>query len=147
MTVFLIRRLVQSVAALFVMSLIVFVGIFAIGNPVDIFIAADADQFERERAIRALGLDLPLWEQYFVFVRNAFAGDLGTSFVFNMSALQLILQRMPATLELAAAALVIAVSIGIPLGIYAGTARNRWALGRSWPVRYSASVCPHFGSG
>ena len=120
MTVFLIRRLMQSVAALFVMSLIVFVGVFAIGNPVDIFIAADAEQAERERAIRALGLDLPLWEQYFVFVRNALAGDLGKSFVFNMSALQLIGQRMPATLELAASALVIAVAIGIPLGMYAG---------------------------
>jgi peptide/nickel transport system permease protein len=126
MTVFLIRRLMQSVAALFVMSLIVFVGVFAIGNPVDIFIAADADQLERERAIRALGLDLPLWEQYFVFVRNAFTGDLGKSFVFNMSALQLIVQRMPATLELAAAALVIAVAIGIPLGMYAGYRPETW---------------------
>jgi peptide/nickel transport system permease protein len=126
MTVFLIRRLMQSIAALFVMSLIVFVGVFAIGNPVDIFIAADADQLERERAIRALGLDLPLWEQYFVFVRNAFAGDLGKSFVFNMSALQLIVQRMPATLELAAAALVIAVAIGIPLGMYAGYRPESW---------------------
>ena len=120
MTVFLIRRLLQSVTALFVMSLIVFVGVFAIGNPIDIFIAADADQLERERAIRALGLDLPLWQQYFVFVRNALAGDLGNSFVFNISALELIGQRLPATLELATAALVIAVAIGIPLGMYAG---------------------------
>ena len=83
------------------MSIIVFVGVYAIGDPVEILISPDADQIERERAIAALGLDLPLWEQYLVFLGNALQGDLGRSFVFNEPALQLILQRMPATLELA----------------------------------------------
>jgi peptide/nickel transport system permease protein len=120
MTVFIIRRLMQSVLVLFVMSLIVFVGVYAIGNPVEILIAGDADQAERERAIRALGLDRPLWEQYLLFVQNAILGDLGKSFVFNQPALGLIVQRMPATLELAFAAMLIAVALGIPLGMYAG---------------------------
>ena len=66
MTVFLIRRLMQSVVALLAMSLIVFVGVFAIGNPIDILISPDADQAEIERAIKGLGLDLPLWQQYLV---------------------------------------------------------------------------------
>ena len=120
MTVFLIRRLLQSIVVLFVMSLIVFVGVFAIGNPVDILISPEADQAERERAIRALGLDLPLHQQYLVFLRKAVTGNLGESFVFSESALGLILKRMPATLELALAAMVLAVALGVPLGMWAG---------------------------
>jgi peptide/nickel transport system permease protein len=102
------------------MSLIVFVGVFAIGNPVDILISPEADQAERERAIRALGLDLPLHQQYLVFLRKAVTGNLGESFVFSESALGLILKRMPATLELALAAMVLAVALGVPLGMWAG---------------------------
>ncbi len=120
MTVFMVRRLMQSVVVLLVMSVIVFLGVFAIGNPVDILISPDADQMERERAIRALGLDLPIWEQYFVFLANAARGDLGRSFVFNEPALRLIFERMPATLELAGTAVLLSLVIGIPLGLYAG---------------------------
>ena len=120
MTVFMVRRLMQSVVVLLVMSVIVFLGVFAIGNPVDILISPDADQMERERAIKALGLDLPIWEQYFVFLANAARGDLGRSFVFNEPALRLIFDRMPATLELAGTAVVMSLVIGIPLGLYAG---------------------------
>jgi peptide/nickel transport system permease protein len=120
MTVFMVRRLMQSVVVLLVMSVIVFLGVFAIGNPVDILISPDADQLERERAIRALGLDRPLWEQYFVFLANAARGDLGRSFVFNEPALRLIFERMPATLELAGVAVLLSIVVGIPLGLYAG---------------------------
>ena len=120
MTVFLIRRLMQAVVVLFVMSLIVFVGVYAIGNPIDILISPEADQIERERAIHALGLDLPMWEQYLVFLQRAVTGDLGRSFAFSTPALQLIMERMPATLELAVAAMGISIVIGIPLGMWAG---------------------------
>jgi len=119
-SVYLLRRLLQAVAVVLAMSLIVFVGVYAIGDPVEILISPDADQIERERAIRALGLDLPLWQQYGVFLANALQGDLGRSFVFNEPALRLILQRLPATLELAFAATFGAVIIGLPLGLYAG---------------------------
>ncbi len=114
----------QSVLVLFVMSLVVFVGVFAIGNPVEILIAADATQEDRLRSMAALGLDRPLWEQYGLFIWNAVQGDLGRSFVFNVSALSLILQRLPATLELAATALILAIVLGIPLGMYAGYRPN-----------------------
>jgi peptide/nickel transport system permease protein len=102
------------------MSALVFVGVYAIGNPVDILINPQADQEDIERAIKALGLDKPLWEQYFVFVRQALAGDLGRSFAFNVPAIQLIVERMPATLELATAAMLIAIALGLPLGLWAG---------------------------
>jgi peptide/nickel transport system permease protein len=120
MLVYLIRRATQSVVVLLVMSLLVFAGVYAIGNPVDILINPNADQEDIERAIKGLGLDRPLWEQYLVFLRQALLGDLGKSFVFNVPALQLILERMPATLELATAAMLIAVVLGIPLGLWAG---------------------------
>ncbi len=120
MTVFLLRRLLQAAGVVLVMSLLVFLGVFAIGDPVEILIAPDADQIERERAIKALGLDLPLYQQYLVFLSRALQGDLGRSFVFNEPALQLILNRMPATLELAIGATVAALLIGLPLGLYAG---------------------------
>jgi peptide/nickel transport system permease protein len=123
-TVFLIRRLMQSVLVLFVMSLLVFVGVFAIGNPIDILISPEATQIEIERATAALGLDKPLWEQYGVFLHNALLGDLGRSFVFNEPAIRIILQRLPATFELALVALLMTVVIGIPLGLWAGLRPN-----------------------
>jgi len=119
-TVYLVRRLLQALLVVFAMSVIVFVGVYAIGDPVEILISPDADQIERERAVQSLGLDLPLWQQYLVFLANALRGDLGRSFVFNEPALKLILQRMPATLELAFGAMFISIVVGLPLGLYAG---------------------------
>jgi peptide/nickel transport system permease protein len=126
MTVFLLRRLLQAAGVVLAMTLLVFLGVFAIGDPVEILISPEADQFERERAIHALGLDLPLWRQYLVFLGNALQGDLGRSFVFNEPALQLIFQRMPATLELALGATFLALIIGLPLGLFAGLRPNAW---------------------
>jgi len=120
MLVYIIRRSLQSVVVLFVMSLLVFAGVYAIGNPVDILINPQADQIDRERAIASLGLDKPLWEQYFTFLSGVMHGDLGRSFVHSTSALGLVFERMPATLELALAAMLIAVVLGIPLGLWAG---------------------------
>ena len=126
MPVFIIRRLLQSVLALLVMSVLIFAGVFAIGNPVDILVNPQADQAEIARATAALGLDQPLWVQYADFLKNAFSGDLGRSFMYHVPALQLIFERMPATLELALAAMVIAVALGIPLGVFAGLKPDAW---------------------
>jgi peptide/nickel transport system permease protein len=130
MLVYVIRRSVQAVLVLLVMSLIVFVGVYAIGNPVDILINPQADQMERERAIAALGLDKSMWVQYAAFLSGALHGDLGRSFVHATPALRLIVERMPATLELAFVAMLIAIALGIPLGLWAGLKPNSVA-GRS----------------
>ena len=106
------------------MSLIVFVGVNLVGDPVDMLINPEADQAEIDRVIRDLGLDRPVSEQYWYFVVNAFQGDLGRSFIFGEPALKLIIQRMPATMELALFSLLMAVVFGIPLGIYAGLKPN-----------------------
>ncbi len=120
MLAFTIRRLSQSVIVLFVMSVIVFAGVFAIGNPVDILINPEADIAEQEETIRRLGLDKPMWAQYGVFMSNALQGDLGNSFVHNIPALEIIATRLPATLELAFLAVGFAIILGVPLGMYAG---------------------------
>jgi peptide/nickel transport system permease protein len=120
MTTWLIRRLIQALFVVLAMSVIVFIGVHVIGNPVDILISPEADQAERARIIAALGLDQPLWKQYLLFVSDALHGNLGRSFVFNEPALRLIAQRMPATMELAVTAVLMSILIGIPLGLYAG---------------------------
>lgn len=130
MVVFLIRRLLQSIMVLAVMSLIVFLGVFAIGDPVEILVAPDATQIERDRVRASFGLDQPLWEQYGHFVGNAVQGDLGHSFVFNEPSLHVIFQRFPATFELASVAMLMTVVFGLPLGLWAGL-RPRSVAGRT----------------
>ena len=120
MSVFITRRVLQGLIVVFVMSLLVFFGVNIVGDPIDLLINPEADQEDIEAAIRALGLDRPIHEQYWYFLVNALKGDLGKSFIFAEPALKLILQRMPATLELAFTAMLLAIVIGIPLGVYAG---------------------------
>lgn len=124
MVSFVIRRVLQALAVMLAVSIVVFFGLYAIGNPVDILLPDDATQAERAAAIVALGLDRPVWEQYWTFLVNALGGDLGRSFVYNMPSIDLILQRFPATLELALTAMLIAVIFGAPIGLYAGLRPN-----------------------
>jgi len=126
MLAYITRRLAQSALVLFVMSVLVFVGVFAIGNPVDILINPQADQKEIQATVERLGLHLPLWQQYWNFLAGAIAGDFGKSFAANVPSVSLILTRMPATMELALTAMVIAVVFGIPLGLLAGLKPDSW---------------------
>ncbi len=120
MLAWLLRRLFQALLVVLAMTVIVFIGVNVIGNPVDILISPEADAVERARAITALGLDQPLWRQYLAFLGGVAHGDFGRSFVFNEPAIKVILQRLPATLELAVAAVLISVVVGLPAGLYAG---------------------------
>jgi len=119
-TVYVLRRLAQTLLVLLVTSALVFAGLYLVGDPVEILVNPQADQEERERTAAALGLDRPALEQYWIFLKGAFSGDLGKSFVFGRPAIEVILERMPATLELALLAMAISVGLGIPLGLYAG---------------------------
>ena len=127
MSVFIIRRLLQSGVVVVIMSFIVFSGVFLIGDPVEILVSDDADQEEREEMIKSMGLDKPFLVQYGIFISKALKGNLGESFVFNEPALLLILDRMPATMELAVVSLMIAIIFGIPLGVWAGLKPESWA--------------------
>jgi peptide/nickel transport system permease protein len=117
---FVIQRLLQAIVVMLVISMLVFAGIYAVGNPIDVLLSPDATQQIREATIKAYGLDQPLWRQYAAFLRRLLAGDFGRSFIFNMPVLDLIFSRLPATLELTIVAVMGATLAGVPLGMYAG---------------------------
>ena len=121
------QRAVQAILVVAIVSALVFVAVYAIGNPIDVLISPDATQRMREQTIANYGLDQPLYKQYFVFIKNMLAGNMGRSFVFGVPVLPLIMSRLPATLELTLAAMLIATTVGVPLGIYAGTRPNNLA--------------------
>lgn len=126
MATWLLRRVVQAGFVVLAMTVIVFIGVNVIGNPIDILISPEADVQDRARAIAALGLDQPLWHQYLTFLTGLLHGDFGRSFVYNEPAMHVIMQRFPATMELAVAAVLISILLGIPAGLYAGMRPNTW---------------------
>jgi peptide/nickel transport system permease protein len=117
---FVLQRLLQSVVVVFVLSIVLFVGVWLIGNPADILISSEASEADRLAAITALGLDKPLWQQYLIFLGNAVQGDWGTSFVYKEPVTSILLQRLPASLELGLVAFIIAIAASVPAGLYAG---------------------------
>ena len=120
MLAYIIRRLLQALLVMGVMSGLVFLGLYVIGDPVSMMASAEATELERD-AIRAnFGLDKPLWQQYGIFMSHALRLDFGKSFLTGQSAMGLILERMPATLELACVSILLSILIGVPLGIWAG---------------------------
>ena len=126
MLAYLLRRFWQTILTLALMSALVFVGVYHIGNPADILVSAQATPEEYDLFVKNMGLDKPMWEQYGTFMAKLVHGDLGNSFVYNEPAVDLIFRRLPATLELTFAAMIIAVALGIPLGIYAGLRPKAW---------------------
>ena len=120
MLVYIIRRLMQAALVMVVMSALVFAGIFMIGDPVAMMISPDASDIERDAVRASLGLDKPLWLQYLAFMNAAVHGDFGKSFLAGQPAMQLIFERMPATLELVFFSTLIAFAVGLPMGVYAG---------------------------
>lgn len=115
-----IRRLLQTVVVMLVMSALVFAGIYMVGDPVSMLASPEATEAQRTAIRVSLGLDQPLWKQYLIFMGQAVRGDFGNSFLTGEPAMRLILERMPATLELACVAMLLSVLIGVPLGIRAG---------------------------
>jgi len=115
-----IRRLLQTLVVMLVMSALVFAGIYLVGDPVSMLASPEATDAQREAIRVSLGLDKPLVVQYLVFIGQAVQGNFGNSFLTGEPAMRLILERMPATLELASVAMLLSVLIGVPLGILAG---------------------------
>ena len=81
MIVYILRRMVQSFLVLLAVSLVVFMAVYAVGDPIELLVSAEASDADRQVMIKRLGLDLPVWLQYWSFLTRAFQGDLGTSFV------------------------------------------------------------------
>jgi peptide/nickel transport system permease protein len=120
MLAFIIRRLAQAFFVVVAMVVLVFFGTYVIGDPVWMMVPGDATQQQVEEVRKTFGFDQPVYVQFFRFLGDVLQGEFGRSYVHGSSAITLILDRMPATLELALAALILAVVIGIPLGLFAG---------------------------
>ena len=122
---FVLRRLGQSGILVLIMSVLVFVGMYVVSDPVAVLAGDDFTQEDMEVLARELGVDRPLLFQYLTFLGNMVQGDFGTSFVYQKPVLPLIVERLPATLEVAFLAIGIGLCVGVPLGIYSGLNRNR----------------------
>lgn len=114
---FLIDRTVQAIVCIVGISIIIFSITHLIGDPVQLLMPAEASEADRLAFRKSLGLDRSAVERYFVFLSNVARGDLGESYRFNVPVLSLVWDRIPATLELATAAILIAVVLGVGTGI------------------------------
>ena len=126
MTGFLARRVMQGIISIIGASLIIFVISRLSGDPIAMLLPNDAPASMIEETRRNLGLDRPLWMQYFIFAQHALSGDFGNSYRWKMPALQLILERLPATIELAVCGLLFSVAIAVPVGVMSAVHRGGW---------------------
>lgn len=126
---YLINRFFHALLVLLAVSFIVFFMMYKAGDPVEYLMPPDATQKQVEAFRHHLGLDKPFLVQYVTFLKNAVQGDIGKSYIYNQSALGVVLERLPATLELATAAMLLAVFLGVPLGVLASLYKDAW-LGR-----------------
>lgn len=121
---FLLKRLLEFIPVLFIISFIVFALVYIAGDPVALLLPEDATQEDIAALRQALGLDQPFHIQYGKYLLGLLQGDFGYSYRYNAAALPIVLERLPATFELAIAALIIAIIIAIPFGIWSATKRN-----------------------
>lgn len=122
----LVRRLVDLLVTIWGLSTMVFIVLRLSGDPVALFVTESASAADIERIRHALGFDQPVWVQYGQFLAGVPRGDFGTSLRFAKPALPLVLQTLPATLELTVSALVLATLLAIPLGVLAAVRKNHW---------------------
>ena len=126
MTRFLLGRLLLGVFSVIGASVLIFVVSRLSGDPIVLMLPIDAPQSMVEQTRQHLGLDKPIWVQYLIFARNALTGDFGNSYRWQMPALDLVLTRLPATVQLACAGLLFSVVIAVPLGILSAVHRGTW---------------------
>ncbi|MFD2044608.1 ABC transporter permease [Ornithinibacillus salinisoli] len=123
---FIFKRLLELIPVLFIITFVVFVLVYHAGDPVSLMLPEDASQEDREYMRESLGLNDPFIVQYANFVMDITRGNFGTSTRYDMDALPLVIDRLPATFELAGAAMLVALAISIPLGIWSANRRNSY---------------------
>ena len=149
---FLLNRLLQIVVVCLLVSVVAYVLLFSIGNPIEVMLgnSVAATQAQIDEVVALYGLDQPIYVQYWRFLSRAVTtGDFGTSYYYSRSALGLILERLPATLALSIPPLVIAALLALPLGLLAAVRRGSWVdrlilgfstLGIATPVFWLAVI-------
>jgi len=117
--IYITKRLLYAVGILIIISFLVFAIMYKAGDPTELLLPPDATQQDAIALKQYLGLDQPFHVQYLRFITHAVHGDIGRSFIYGQSALQVVFERLPATLELASVAMLISILMGIPLGVAA----------------------------
>jgi len=126
MGAYLLRRLWHAVVSIVGASIVIFVISRLSGDPTVLLVPPDAPPSAIAATRAALGLDLPIWRQYLIFAAHAVQGDFGQSYRWQMPALSLVLDRLPATIELAVAGLGVSVALAVPLGVLSAVYRGGW---------------------
>ena len=124
MLAFIIRRLLQSIMVMLAVGFIAFSLFNFVGDPVSLMLPPEATAADREEVRKTLGLDEPFYVQFAKFIGNAVQGNFGISLRLGRPVSQLLVERLPATLELAMTAAMIGLCIGIPMGVYTALKRN-----------------------
>jgi len=127
MTSYIIRRLAQLVPVLLLASVGIWAMVYAVpGSPVGAIVGENATAEQIADAIKRLGLDRPLYEQYWSWLRGAVVGDFGTSIQSREPVLGLIMARVPATLQLGLAAIVVGLVLGVPVAVVSALVPGSW---------------------
>ncbi len=121
---YVVKRVAQSVFVILGVTLITFLALHLGGDPTYLYVGEFSSPEAIEATRKALGFDRPLHVQYLSFLGGFFRGDLGTSFMFRESALKVVMERFPATIELTLLAMLIAIGLAIPFGIFAALKRG-----------------------
>ena len=145
---YIIRRMIGTIPVMLLISLLVFMLVQAApGDPADILLSDEASKEDIEEARQRWGLDQPVYVQYWRFLVAALQGDLGMSFRYADPVLLLIVERLPATIELAFFSIVIAIIVALPLGVWAGAKPNSWIDNLGSVVGFFGISMPNFWFG
>ena len=121
---YLLKRVLQIIPVLLILTFIIFCLVYVAGDPVALMLPPEAGEEAKAALREALGLNKPFLEQFFIYLGNLLRGNFGVSYQYNQDALSLVLERMPYSLQLASVSLLASVVIGIVLGIAAAQFRN-----------------------
>lgn len=121
---FIVGRFAQSIVVMLTVGLIAFAMFRFVGDPINNMVGQDTSAAEREQLRENLGLNDPFYEQYFRFAWNAVQGEFGQSYFHRRPVAELLVERLPATLELSLIAAVLALALGVPAGVYTALHRN-----------------------
>ncbi len=147
MGAYLASRLAQSLIVIAAVVLIVFMMMFLSGNPALLLLPPDASREDILEFSRQMGFDRPLWEQFFSFAGNLLQGDFGRSWRFQAPVLPLVLERLPATIELAVASLALSLAIAVPIGVISAVKRNTFVDGAAMVFALIGQSTPAFWLG
>jgi ABC-type dipeptide/oligopeptide/nickel transport system permease component len=147
MTRYVIIRIMQGVIALIVATMLVFILSRLSGDPLNIMLPETAPEEQRQQMAEYLGLDKPIYLQYFIFIGNAIRGDLGRSIFFYRPVADLIIERLPATMMLGLTAMAISMLVAVPIGVYAAVKREKWQDGITKVLAIVGQSAPAFWLG